>query len=337
MADRVLYFPYIRVPETKWFTQVLLYWDEIGSIVPSEYIYHPESLGPYMRELVKAELVKQILPSKHIYKIPRFEEAFLQLIDQNEAIAKRRAIALEPDETFRIHIEKFGDDLANQLCMRGLARSVRPPWYEVEKITADLFMAYLSSVLGKLEDLQMCPITDRAKSLSVFSKSPQKSLKSTALIAELRIGVLESILPAPAGGVSVGELADFKARYLTLLSHLRRSVESSLFDISLVPDIEIRNERLDLFKRNLEEEITELKARMRERKWPHVNFGTVGGLLAAAIPGAEAIATGDIESALKALPGLATAIYFAFSGATNQSEIMRSPLAYAVLAQKRFR
>lgn len=82
---------------------------------------------------------------------------------------------------------------------------------------------------------------------------------------------------------------------------------------------------------------TVLKIKEFQRKWPHVNFGTVGGLLAAAIPGAEAIATGDIESALKALPGLATAIYFAFSGATNQSEIMRSPLAYAVLAQKRFR
>lgn len=35
MARKVLYFPYISVPESAWFTRVLLYWDEVGSIVPS--------------------------------------------------------------------------------------------------------------------------------------------------------------------------------------------------------------------------------------------------------------------------------------------------------------
>jgi hypothetical protein len=53
MADKVLYFPYIRVPDSEWFTQVLLYWDEVGSIVPYEYVYSPEKLGPHMRELVQ--------------------------------------------------------------------------------------------------------------------------------------------------------------------------------------------------------------------------------------------------------------------------------------------
>jgi hypothetical protein len=335
MADKVLYFPYIRVPENEWFTRVLLFWEEVGSIVPSEYIYRPESLGTYMRELVQAQLVRQVLPGDHIYRIPKFKEAFFELIDQNQAIGKRRVVSLVRNETFRIHVEKFGDELAYQLRERGLARPGEYPWYEVEKITADLFMAYLASVLGKLEDLQMCPITDRAESLSVFSKSPQKTLESTALIEQLRIGVIESILPAPAGGVSVRELADFKARYIKLLPPLRRCIESSLLEISLISDIETRNGRVRLLKEDLEEEIAELRARMDERKWPRIVFGTLCGLLAAAIPGAEAIATGNVISALKALPGLATAIYSAFSGAANQSEILRSPLAYAALAQKR--
>ena len=333
MANKVLYFPYIRVPENEWFTRVLLYWDEVGSIVPSEYIYHPERLGTYMRELVQAELVRQVIPQKHIYSIPRFTESFIELVDRSQVIAKRRRIAIESRETLSIHIEKLGN-IADELRCRGLAEVAKYPLYKVEKVTADLFMAYLASVLGKLENFQMDPITDCAESLSVFSKSPQNVLNPTTLVDQLRMGVIEGVLPAPAGGVAVGELAAFKSRYVKLLSRLRRRIESSLLDISLISDIEVRNERARILKGELEEQISELRARMNERKWPQIVCGTLCGLLAAAIPGVKALATGDVTSALGALPVLVAAIYSAFSGKANQREILRSPLAYAALAQE---
>jgi hypothetical protein len=47
MADSVLYFPSTRVPETGWFTRVLLYWDSVGTIVPAEYLDDPLFLRPY--------------------------------------------------------------------------------------------------------------------------------------------------------------------------------------------------------------------------------------------------------------------------------------------------
>lgn len=147
--------------------------------------------------------------------------------------------------------------------------------------------------------------------------------------------MLESILPAPAGGIPVLELADFKDRHSDLLPRFRRRIESFLIDVALIPDSDLRDYKVRLFRDELIEERNEIQARMHERKWPRILFGTVCGLVAAAIPGGEAIATGDFTSALKALPGLVTAIYSAFSGATNQNEILRSPLAYAALAQER--
>lgn len=334
MIDKVLYFPYIRVPENEWFTRALLYWDEVGSIVPSEYIQRPESLGIYMRELVQAELVRQVIPGEYTYRIPRFRESFLELIDQNQMITDRRGIALERHETFRIHIEKTGDALADALCDRGLARPAKYPWYEVEKVTANLFMAYLASVLGKSGDLQMEPITDHTESLSVFSNSPQSILAPTSLIDQLRITVLEGVLPAPSVGIPVRELADFKDSYSGLLKQFRRHIESSLIEVALITDKNLRDRKLCLLQDELKEKINEIQARMNEKRWPRIVFGTFCGLLAAAIPGAEAIATGNIISALKVLPGLITAIYSAFSGATNQDEILRSPLAYVALAQE---
>ena len=92
MADRVLYFPYIRVPENKWFTRVLLYWDEVGSIVPSEYVDEPEGLGRYMAALVKEGQVTPVTPGAYIHKVPSFEESFLKMIDNNPVIKGRRGI-----------------------------------------------------------------------------------------------------------------------------------------------------------------------------------------------------------------------------------------------------
>jgi len=335
MIDKVLYFPYIRVPENEWFTRVLLYWDEVGSIVPSEYIESPESLGPYMRELVQAELVRQVIPGNYTYKIPRFRESFLELIDQNQMIAARRGIALERHETCRIHIEKTGDALANALCDRGLARPVKYPWYEVEKVTANLFMAYLASVLGHSSDLQMEPITDHIESLSVFSNSPQSFLAPRSLIDQLRITVLEGVLPAPSGGIPVHEMVAFKDKYSSLLKRFRRHIESSLVDVARITDKDLRDRKLCLLQDGLREQIDEIQARMNERKWPRIVFGTFCELVAAAIPGAEAIATGNTISALKTLPGLVAAIYSVLNESTNQDKILCSPLAYAALAQKR--
>lgn len=332
MADKVLYFPYIRVPENEWFMRVLLYWDEIGSIVPSDYINRPEMLGNYMGELVQTELVTVVQPGRYIHEVPNFEGAFLNMINQNQTITQRRLLPLERRENFRIHIEKFSR-LVYDLCDMGLAREVCYPWYEVERLTADLFMAYLASVLGKSEHLQMEPITDHAKSLFVYSTSPENVSSPTDILHDLRIGVLEGILPAPAVGIPVSDLVEFKNRHCDSLSAFRRHIESSLIDIALISNKDLRDEKVRLFRDGLREQIDEIRARMHERHWPPIVLGAV----AAAMPLAGTLATCNIPLALLGLPPIAIAIYSAYSGKQRkQREILSSPLAYAALVDERF-
>jgi len=45
--SKVLYFPYISLPKSNWMIRTLLYWDEIGSIVPINYSREPKKLEPY--------------------------------------------------------------------------------------------------------------------------------------------------------------------------------------------------------------------------------------------------------------------------------------------------
>lgn len=336
MPNEVLYFPYIRVPQNEWFIRVLLYWDQVGSIVPYEYIFAPERLGSFMRELVTAGLVKQVQPGAYIHDIPNFNGAFLDLIDKNEIIQQARERPHEEFSTVRIHLEKL-HPVAKELGRRRLAReSPQYPWFEVEQLTANLFMAYLASVLGRVRDLQMTPITDQTEMLSVFSSSPQESLSSAALTDRLRMCLLEGILPAPTGGIPVKELATFKDQHRDLLSRFRRHIEAFLIDVSLIADPARKQERIDYFRKDSQDQISEIRSRMVERRWPRIVFGTFSGLVAAAIPGAAGIATGSVESALSALPGLVTAVYSAFAGATQQKDILRAPLAYAALAQEKF-
>ena len=336
MADKVLYFPYIQVPESPWFTRTLLYWDEVGSIVPAEYIQEPEELGDYMQELVQAQLVKQIFPDRYVHDIPNFTPAFLHFVDSNPTIQNAAQQIGQKLKTTRIHIAKFGHELASELCRRNLAKRSQGSWYDVEVQTADLFMAYLASVLGNHQENNMTPISDRLESLCAFSLKQDLSPSHPSLIDELRGLLLENLFPAPSAQVPVNQLATFKESNYELLSHLRRKVEAAVLDISLINDAPTRQRRLSFLKDDFRQQIVELHSKMNERNWPRITFGSICGIAAGAIPGIDAVLTSDVTSALKAVPGLASAIYCAFSGSPRQKDILSSPLAYVALAQKKF-
>ena len=338
MADKILYFPYIRAPRNEWFSRVLLYWDEVGSIVPSEYQQDRKRLGSYMKELTDSGLVKEVVPADYTGSIPNFKNIFLDLIDHNDYIGKQKGIALERHETTQIHIEKMiGNGLAEGLKDRGLACPEKYPWWEVERLTANLFMGYLASVLGKLDDLRMDPMTDHTDALSVFSKTPQNILNVDSLIDQLRMSIVEKILPSPSQDIPVKELIEFKQSHSAILSRFRRHIEAFLIDLSPITEENKRNERIRLFKVEAMEEMNEIKAKMYEKKWSRIVFGGVCGIIAAAIPGALSIATETPLLATAALPGLVSATYSAFSGRPDrQKEILSKPLAYATFAQEQF-
>ena len=91
MKNKVLYFPYINVPNSDWFTRMLLYWDEVGAIVPYDYIEYPEKLREHTRSLVEACLVRQVIPGEHIHRIPSFRDSFSEYLNAlNEEVMNKR-------------------------------------------------------------------------------------------------------------------------------------------------------------------------------------------------------------------------------------------------------
>src|SRR2546426_3492340 len=124
MRNRVLYFPYIRVPKSTWLIRNLLYWDQVSSIVPSQFTEEPESLGQYTRSLVTEGLVFQVIPRVYISEVPRFGDAFRQYLDGLGRDADRRRKGFGRGKVFPLHVEKL-DRIGDDLVARCLARRAK--------------------------------------------------------------------------------------------------------------------------------------------------------------------------------------------------------------------
>lgn len=339
MNQSVIYYPYIRVPESPWFSRVLLYWDSVGSIVPTEYLEEPDRLGPYMKSLVQEGLVQQIVPGYHLEMAPNFTSAFLEYIDQLPKNIKRE----QRQEAFRIrskshrgddiHMEKLGD-LGEELVNRGLAHRDEKDdfssWYEVESGVARSFMAYLAGVLGQLVgDDQFYPITDEACHMEAF-------LPINSSRGDIRGIILDEVLPAPAENIEASRIADFKEKYAQELVHFRRAIEEEISQLSTIVDERARNARMGDVTKRLRLDREALVARMQEEKgWPMIGFADICVVLGASITSVQAAQSDDWQlGAAGAVVALAPVVYNAFRG--SRRELQNKPLAYASLAARAF-
>lgn len=319
MPNNVLYFPYIQVPKSTWFTRVLLYWDKVGAIIPSEYIKKPKSLGEYTHSLIESGLLFQVFPGNYIQYIPNFNESFMQYIESLGQDLTNRQEFFNINIRTLIHDEKMSN-VSRKLIKLGLAEKKSFPWFEVETNTAFDFMTYLAAVLGKQEDLQSTPITDQTIFLSEFIKSSNKDLTIEHKINPLRQIVLNDLLPAPKHPLSASEIQKFKNKHGDKLIRFRRYIETELTRIATISDTDLLERSLDLFREMTNSEILEITEKMRDFKWNDIIFGKLCAVIGN-IPGIPGVL------------GLASAVYNAFGN--NLDRTKTSPLLYAAYAQRK--
>ncbi|HYU54292.1 MAG TPA: hypothetical protein VEK37_15170 [Gemmatimonadaceae bacterium] len=304
MSHQVLYFPYIAVPQSVWLTQILLYWDQVGSIVPYEYIDHPEALGPYMQQLLREELVVQIQPGAYLRNVPRFAEAFVRYLNSlgSELEVRQRAFAAGRRE--RIHDEKMGkagrrgvprrpiaqihieklDDVSQALEQAGLASTSRYPWIDVERETANDFMCYLATCLGQVPEVDALPITDTGRALDKVLTSGVEKREVDAQVQVLRMQVLEKILPVPMHELEPGDIRQFKDKHGAALGHFRQRVQEELVILADMNNENLKSERMALFVARAREETREIQSWMKDARWKG-GAANVGGIVSA-VPGA---------------------------------------------------
>lgn len=321
--SKVLYFPYISLPKSNWMIRTLLYWDEIGSIVPISYSREPKKLEPFMRELVAANLVKQIFPSDYIHNISDYDDAFLDMIDSS---TYRQIISSRHNEKYnyiKIHIGKLGK-IGSELVKRRLAKRIDYEWYYVDTNIGHMFMTYLATLIGGVSGYN--PITDNRVVMDNFINTDLNQMEYS------RTKILSNILPGPTEINSVDELYNFKGKYQNELIRFRNKIETIILNNELYPNDQ-REKRLDIAISELNLEIEDLSEKMKKFNW-NIDLGTFCAITSAIIPMAKTLVTGDRSESLLAIPGVIASTFGVLS--KNNIEYNKDALAYAVLVNNRF-
>jgi hypothetical protein len=289
--DGVIYYPYISVPESAWFTRAVLYWDTVGTIVPDQWTYTPERLGEYTRELVQRGIVTQLLPS--YADLTGFAQRFAGYVDalHPDEISHRRA-DFSAGLTEQIHRDKGPEDVFLHLQDIGLCTR-HHDWWRVERNTSSDYMAGLALALSvpgsnivqldpssrnssaMPEKNHMVPITDQAHSLLPLLMGtvevPHLALRERAegqnMIGRVQAMVLEELFPGPVIAVSPEELERFRDQHSGLLSEFRRNVEQRTDEIFNLTTAWQRRRALDRLESEFKDAIREVEAYMSESRF----------------------------------------------------------------------
>lgn len=323
--DTALYFPHMRLPQSAWLMQVLLYWDRAATIVPEYQFDDPIAGDPFMRDLRAVGLLSTVRPDRQHVARESFVSGFLALVDAQRS-HKSHATA-------RIHADKMGYPVFRQLQERGLAEFPDFNSWLVEQSTALLYMAYLASAISAANP-GMTPVTDTSASIDTLSARARTRERVDAL----RYAIITRALPAPAEPVSARDLAAFKERHADALTRCRRFLDDRLVDIAKIDDPDEREVRLGGFSQEISDDVARLVEAMKRKHWPRVTLGAFGGVVAPGLQLAQTIVGGGTALEMGLAAGAAALEIGATASALGSLRSDRfdgnAPLAYVALTTR---
>lgn len=330
--DKLLYYPTISILNPSWLPKALLYWDGVATIAPAKYLDDPSRFSSFTQALLREGLIEIVQPEGYAYS--HYEEftAFFELVLRNAD-----SFILEPHELnrfsitpYQLHMGKMGYQFSSKLVRANLAWRVDDEWLLVHPKLGDAFMTFLAILIGQETDRD--PVTDRFTGVSslFYVDRHVASKHSAAVRSALRNSILDEILPVPKGLYGMKGLERvrcFKERYHDELERFRRHIESFILSVDGQSEA-VQNERRQIFLKNAQEEIKELKGHMGWFQAPQIDMGT----FIAAPPIAASLLT-------KNYVGAATNIAALIGGRIyndKRTHNRRKPLAYAALYQHKY-
>ncbi len=328
--SNILYYPYINVPDNDWTVRTLLYYNDIGAIVPQEYFWAPERhYDQFMMELVRMSLVVPINPTevfdnpwsvtkpfiteieKHKKSLEKAQERFNNL--------QRNLVHSQKFSSAQIHGDKFDDEVFYSLTSLGLASRGEDNWYSVESRTADQLMKFIATIIGLKTD--RIPMTDKLKHRFYARKNLQEQKK--------RATILENLIPFPKD-IKLDKMLRFKEKHIDLLTAFTNRVEILVLDPTVIEGTDIFNEKI----RELVIRKGELTAKMNESQVGNIIFGSACGIISAT----QAVAaSGDLRSMLWGLLGFANAVYSAMKIEKAENVFDQTGMKYLALVDKKLR
>lgn len=274
-----LYYPNIAITNKGWLRQTLLFWDEIGSIVPKEvWEDHPyfEIEDEEINQLYSEGIYRPFFPDDlrmkgghHLQE--KFNSEFftrLNYYDKKLDLSKRGSY-VPVYKSKEMHMNIFHKlerrNLATEkLAMKKIGASVsiyerNNPVIFIEKNAADLYMSLLAEYLANNDSKITIPLTDQGTCLdATFEAIDECNQQTCAKI------MFKNILPVPKSDVSVHEIIRFKKEHEGDLIEFRQYMDGlgveaiSCRTASEIRDFSIRKSE------EIKKEVTTLKKSLKE-------------------------------------------------------------------------
>jgi len=272
----ILYYPTIAIPTGAWLRQSLLYWDEVGSIVPQQwetdnkypkhiqYLISEEEFRPVRPELLirspvlDRERQKLDAEFRAVIDSPQFRQ--MLVVSPGRAVRDVNYATLT--QGWRVHEAKVDDSLLGSLIERGLARRRSPhaDWHQFEPLTGQLYISLLAKYLADLEPDSTVPGTD----LRTYERLIYDAPRAPKSVRCVDMRFLRA-LPVPREDVALKTIVTFKRKRRTELLHFREELSKFQRQISEAEESQVNHLVTD-FANRLERRVDELGAVLRDSR-----------------------------------------------------------------------
>lgn len=324
---RLLYYPYISLPNAAWLTQALLYWDGISTIVPTDYLEYPNQFSSFARGLVRENIIQTVQPEEYV---DSYYDEFMTFLEWSKAHSSHFLLektANKATTQFYLHAGKLGVKMRREFIHLGFARRVNSRWCEVNRQFSMSFMTFLAVLIGQKDNY--VPMTDSYQGMStLFDVGIQAPSKNKRRIRNtLRNSILDDIFPVPYNVNDLSDILRFKERYQDELQRFRRYIEDFIISLDgLSEEVQIR--RCQNFRVDIHDSLDEIKGHMGWFRAPKINFGTLVSILPCVYEAMNKNPTGTAVSL--------AAVLGQMSWNDEKDKNLRKPLAYAALYRDRF-
>jgi hypothetical protein len=318
--DKLLYFPYCNIPDSNWTIKSLLYWDNVGIIVPQSFIENPDKHDRFTIDLLQTDLIESIFPYHYTDQVKNFDKGFIDLVNDRKFSLEKRQKDFSKGSYSEIYIQKFGKELLRYLIDLKIAKKKDWETFYIESRTANLIMLYLASVIGKIGDFT--PATDDIRNLDLTISQTGTTYK----VNNLRQKLLDDLIPFPLNP-DLTKLRKFKDKFHEELKSFRILLEQVALDISTTKN-KFRQEKYLLQITEILDKKEKILSELNQSKFPKITFGTICGVAAAAYGVSQ-------DNKILALLSLMHSLYSAFEGYNSKGTLTKN-YAYLALIDKKF-
>ena len=337
MRRAILYYPTISINNPRWIRQMIFYWDEIGSIVPSD-LTDDINDSQEIRQLWDAGIFQPYNPESYVQRGDQLSEEFIhiqQLISYQDIAKNQWSRRPHP---FQIYSEKIPTKLQEYFIENQIAKVVNGNWFSMDRRIGLLYMSLLAKYLADQEnnpERVVIPGTD----YGLYADLVLKNKDETQDYLPGMSFTLNNILPVPRDDVPLEKILKFKEDRRDELLNFRQVIYK--FQDTLKNEVSESADLKDYLAR-FSEEITigvnEIDKLSQSDKLS-ITLGAVRNIMAIKSPAliVELLNKGEIPLEIKIggaiVGGLSIAKYFLDVRNAQQKKLADSSFSYIYLAQ----